>query len=283
MRRAMVVVGAAALLLAACGSDDDDSKGSEPLQVTLSDQGVEGLPSKVEAGLVKVTVSDKTEGAGGELNFSRVKDGTKADSFPDDIAPVLSGGPFPDYFLDNAGIVDSGTITLKKGDYIVWTDLATNLDRDSTADDVKTAVLTVEGGDDDASLPDADGTIKASDYKFDVDVKAGPSTLNFVNDSEKQLHHAILVDFGDQDPDVIRKNLPALLESEDDAPPPADIDVSKVNFDFGSSGVFGPGSSGTFQADFKEGNTYAVLCFLSDRDGGPPHAIKYQMYDVFKV
>ena len=53
------------------------------------------------------------------------------------------------------------------------------------------------------------------------------------------------------------------------------------DFEAGESSVFGPGSVGTFTTDLKEGNTYAVLCFISDREGGPPHAIAHEMAKVF--
>ena len=49
------------------------------------------------------------------------------------------------------------------------------------------------------------------------------------------------------------------------------------------SPVFGPGSSGTFEAPFEQGHTYAVMCFIQDRDGGLPHVLQHQMYDVFQV
>jgi hypothetical protein len=34
---------------------------------------------------------------------------------------------------------------------------------------------------------------------------------------------------------------------------------------------------------FEEGHTYAALCFISDREGGLPHAIQHGMLDVFQV
>jgi hypothetical protein len=284
MRRSIIVVIAlVSVLLAGCGDDDG---GDEPaaLSLTLTETAIEGLPEEVEAGVVNVTVTDQTEAAGGDVNFTLVEDGTDPATFAEDLAAnVFSGESFPDYFLNNSGVIGSGLLTLKEGEYIVWIDLASDLDRPSTAEDVVTSPLTVAGGDDDAELPDADGTITASDYAFEVDLSAGPSTVNFVNDGPDQLHHAVVVDFGTNDPAAIEENLPAILESEEDAPPPEGIDMEQVNFEFASSAVFGPDSGGTFDADFVAGNTYAVLCFIQDRAGGPPHAIAYQMYDVFQV
>ena len=93
----------------------------------------------------------------------------------------------------------------------------------------------------------------------------------------------IVVDFGTQDPTLVEAKLPELINGDEDAPPPDGLDMAQVNFDFAYSGVFGPGGSGTFEAEFQPGNTYAALCFISDREGGLPHAIQHQMYDVFQV
>ena len=56
-----------------------------------------------------------------------------------------------------------------------------------------------------------------------------------------------------------------------------------MNFDFAASGVMGPGSSGTFDVTFESGHTYLALCFVSDVEGGLPHAIQHHMYKVFQV
>ena len=172
---------------------------------------------------------------------------------------------------------------LEEGDYIVWIDLANNLERDSTADDIVTAALTVGPGNDDAVIPPTDGSIRAGDYLFDVDVSAGGSTVTFTNSSDNQFHHVILADFGSNDPAVVEASLPALLASDENSPPPEGIDPSQVNFDFAEAGVFGPGSSGTFDVTFEAGHTYLALCFITDREGGLPHAIQHNMHKVFQV
>jgi hypothetical protein len=35
--------------------------------------------------------------------------------------------------------------------------------------------------------------------------------------------------------------------------------------------------------DAKAGRTYVVLCFVSDKAGGPPHAIAHHLFKVFTV
>ena len=114
-----------------------------PVEVMLTDSSIDGLPTELTAGLVDVTVTDETEAAGGEINFTRVEPGTDQEAFVAGLVPVFEGGPFPDFFLNNAGVVGASTIALDEGEYLVWIDLASNLDRTSTAEDIITAPLTV--------------------------------------------------------------------------------------------------------------------------------------------
>ena len=265
----------------------DSSAPAEPVAVavTLTETSIDGLPDDLVAGLVDVTVTDETEGAGGSINFVMVEPGTDVETFKTDLVEsVFTGGPFPDYWLNLAGAFEHTMITLDEGEYIVAIDLADSLDRESTVDDIITAPLTVGPGDDDAVIPATDGgSIRAGDYLFDADLTGTGSTVVFTNSSDNQFHHVAVFDFGTNDPALVEESLPAILESEGEGPPPEGIDVEQVNFEFAGSPVFGPGSSGTFEAPFEEGHTYVVLCFIQDRDGGLPHAYQHQMYDVFQV
>ena len=82
---------------------------------------------------------------------------------------------------------------------------------------------------------------------------AGGTTVTFTNSSDNQFHHVPLMDFGTNDPAVVEENLPAVLEGEEDAPPPEGIDLAQVNFEFAESPVFGPGASGTFEVTVRGG------------------------------
>jgi hypothetical protein len=303
-RRAPRLLVASVLALAltsaaACGDDDDPEASddttsertdqteasAEPtaLDITLTETAIEGAAEEIPSGLVELTITDETEGAGGEVSITHVEEGTDSTEFVSGLTPVFDGGAFPAYFLNNAGVTGSGTVVLEPGEYIVWFDKASELDRPSTADDIVTAPLTVTEGDDAAELPAADGTVTSTDYEFAVDVTAGASTVNFVNESQEQFHNVEIVDFGANDPQVIEDNLQAILEAEDPNSLPPGVDGSQINFDFGGSGVFGPGGAGTFDLTFEEGNTYVGLCFIQDRDGGASHAEEHDMYEVFRV
>jgi hypothetical protein len=138
----------------------------------------------------------------------------------------------------------------------------------------------VTGGEDD-ELPDTDGTFTASEYQFEVEASEG-STFTFLNDGPDQLHHAILFDFGDLDPEVVEQNFAAFAAS-DGEPPAALAEVDFEHLEAGGSGVFSSRGGGTFAAELAAGTTYVVACFISDLEGGPPHAIAYDMWEVFTV
>ena len=251
------------------------------LEITVSADGIEGLPDDIAAGLIDVTVT----GPDGplELDFTRVDAEADVSTFADDFSALIQGAPAPEYLRNNAGIVGGqGVTALEEGRYVVWADLSAP-DADTTAADFVTAELVVGPGDNDAVVPAGDSNVRAGDYLFALDVVAGGETATFTNTSDNQLHHVILVDFGSNDPAVVGDKLLELLAGDGSAPPPQGIDMSQVNFDFASSGVFGPGSAGTFDATFEAGRTYAALCFISDLEGGMPHALQHQMFEVFTV
>ena len=264
------------------GGSTATSASPTPLELTLTDSAIDGLPDDLTAGVADVTVTDETASSGGEVNFTLVEPGTEAATFVEDLAVLFEGGPFPDSFLNTSGTT-GGMVTIAEGEYIVWIDLAANEDRPSTVEDIVTAPLTVTAGDPMPVIPDTNDRVRSGDYLFDADIVPCDSTITFTNSSDNQFHHVIVVDFGTNDPVLVEENLPALLDSGPDSPPPTGIDMSQVNFDFANSGVFGPDASGTFEADFQQGNTYALLCFIQDREGGAPHAIQHQMYDVITV
>ena len=249
--------------------------------MTLTETGIEGLPDDLVAGVVDITVTTETEAVDGEIDFTLVEPGTDVATFTEGLAALFEGGPFPDFFLNNAGVVGHTITTLDAGEYIVWSELAS--DDEGASGEIVAVPLTVGEGDDDAVIPETDGSIRAGDYVFDADVTAGGTSVTFTNSSDNQFHHVALMDFGTNDPALVEEVLPAFLESEEDAPPPEGIDMEQVNPDFAGSPVFGPGSSGTFDVTFEEGHTYVALCFIQDREGGLPHAIQHQMIDVFQV
>ena len=318
LRRALALGAVLALLATGCGDDDDtdaatsgdpsesetteaDDEGEEEedapteLTVTLADGALELSSDSVAGGAIDLVFENESE-TFTEVDLTHVEDGTSPEAFTEGFAPVLTGGPFPDFAIDNAGVGAEGgesgetTISLEPGEYIVWTvpeEGPPEGEGDEGAGEAPppeafvTATLTVLDTESGNDFPETTGTITARDYEFEVDV-SGAGTYTFVNEGPVQFHHAIVVDFGTNDPEAVETALPELLASEDGAPPES-LDAEQIDFEFGGAGVFGPDGKGTFEADFTEGDTYAVVCFIQDRTGGPPHAIANDMWEVFQA
>ena len=306
--RLLAGVTAMALLVAACGDDDSTAASdnstttttvaesttttteaaASQLEITLTSDGIEVSQDSIPGGVVELTVTNET-GASADANLSHVEGADHVDEFADAFFPVLQGGPFPDWVLNNAGVqlqsadqkTATSTVTLDPGDYVVWTS-GDQEQGPSSKDAIHATGLTVTEAQGDAAFPDTVGTITAKDYEFSVD-ENGPGTYTFENKGPDQFHHAIIVDFGTNDAATVKKDFPDILTSDDNTPPPADLDASQINFNFAASGVFGPGSKGTFEVPFESGHTYAVVCFMSDRAGGPPHAMSHDMYKIISV
>jgi len=328
--KVLAVVMSLTLLGAACGDDDDDDAATttaadgtttvqeatttggegEPEAVTIvaNDYAFSDAPSELAAGVVELTFENAGQ-VEHELALIEIGD-TPIDEVGTALAPVLEGGPFPD-FLENVSIpavADSGatvetTALLAAGDYA----LICTLTGVAPAEGATTTMpaegaggegegeegpphyelgmvqpLTVTAGDGSTTLPEADSTITASDYAFDVDVSAGDQTVAFVNEGPDQVHHAVFFPFAEGiDEAAAGTALTAFLSSEEEGPPPPEFDFEAQTFD--DFGVFSAGLGATYEASFESGRTYAVVCFIQDRSGGPPHAIAHDMTEVFTV
>ena len=281
--------------------------GGQRLDLTVTEDALDGLPGSIPAGVVTVNLGvEPPANPDLELDFSKVAEGTSEEEFTEGLASLLGGGPFPDFMENNAGVgAGEYSIVLDPGSYFVWFEKGGQEEEEGaegegaegegaegegaegeeqTPPEVVIASLTVTESDDQGGeLPETDGTITAVDYGFEVDVQAGDS-FTFRNDSSQQFHHAIVFNFGTIDRATVEENLPAFIEGgEEQAPPPAFEDLDFENLEAGHSGVFGPGGAGTAIGTFQSGNTYAAICFIQDRTGGAPHAIAYDMYEVFEV
>lgn len=284
-----------ALLFGACADDSSPSADDESTQpterpaedgevtVAVTSDGIE-MPDELTGGAVEVTLQ-----SGDGVTFSKVTAGTKEDQFKEAIAETVQGGPIPAFIEAQTGVVVNqggvkSTVILGAGDYIVWAEKPSDEGDESppTPESILTKPLKVTEGET-GELPDTGGNlITARDYTFDVNLTAGAREFQFRNEGPEQFHHVVLFNFGDLEPSVVEQNLEAFLESDADPKPPFD----KLNHDElfpGGSGVLSPGQAATARAEIKGGGTYAAVCFINDKAGGPPHAIGKGMRTVFTV
>lgn len=285
--------------------------------VALAVDAIE-MPGEVTGGVVRVELESDLEEA--EVNFTQVASGTAEDQFKQGISGVVAGGPIPQFVRETTGILSgagggstAATLILPEGEYIAWSipegpPAEEPVPEEAAAEDppagdpaaeesggpgasgpppeaIVTKTFTVSPGEP-ADLPELDGNeIVARDYSFEVSVTAGADEFVFRNEGPDQLHHVVLFNFGDVAPDLVEENLVAFLEGGEDAPPPPALkDVDLENLGAGDGPVLTPGLGATTTATaFESGSTYAAVCFIGDRSGGPPHAFAHGMRTVFTV
>lgn len=207
-----------------------------------------------------------------ELQLARVKDGTTAEQFVKEVLGSDEGAPIPDYLIGPAGgvgVIPPGTSAtstqkLDAGTYIFFCSFEGEAGPHYDAGMLGTTTLKGDKGKGD--LPTSSASVKARDYGFDLSgLKAGSNTVLFEN-TGKQLHHAFFLPLTagatfDQAKEALTS------DAEPTGPPPVDFEKSS------SLAVVNDGGKLVQTNLTLAKGTYAVVCFLSDKAGGPPHVV----------
>ena len=310
MTRSPVVVLVLAMLVAAtgaCRADGGDgsgtsgstsvSQGATP-DVDFAVGGDEyrfDMPDQVPGGVVTMSFENN-----GKLRHEAgivAAGATPLDQVLRDLAPVLDGrgGAIPDYLVFSGGIGETApgatatsTFSLPDGTYVMFCSLA---DIDSVDalprpgpqlpahyNRGMARSFTVRRANVDL-LPAVDGTVLATDYAFTLPpLTAGRRTLLFRN-AGSQMHFGAFLAFPEGvDEAGARQALDTALAASrgslpEGVPEPTDAAYAPP---------FPPRGGGTFDIELESGRTYAAVCFLPDRAGGPPHVAK-GMLSIFAV
>ena len=203
---------------------------------------------------------------------------------------ILQGGPTPATFLAVNGIPNTpaGKTTeakfdLTPGQYIA---LCTDTGVAGSKKDgqphfargmYKKITVTGTGGNE---TPTADSSLTAHDYGFDVSgLKAGAQTVAFKNVGPAQWHFVEILGFP-KGTTVAQAQVDVTKLLASQGPPPPGVPQPD---EIASSQIASPGYGNTFTATLEKGRAYVALCFVSDKKGGPPHAIAHHMVKVFTV
>ena len=281
--RALAVVAAGLLLtigLQACSSDDN-----KPVSLTVNasepsaGQYKFDLPATIDGGTVKIDFKN-TGKEQHELQLVHVKDGTTPEQFTKDVLDSEEAA-IPEYLLGagGVGVINGGqsattTQKLDAGSYIYFCTVG-----DGDAQHYKHGMIgtmTVKGDKGKGDLPKADGSIKAREYGFDLSgLKAGTNTVSFEN-TGKEFHHAFLAPLA---PGTTFDQAKAAFN----APPDQQTGPPPIQFEKATSlSVLTPGGNLVQSNVNLEKGTYVVLCFITDKAGGPPHFTKgmFQQLDI---
>jgi plastocyanin len=268
--RTSICLSAIALIafaLAACGSEDEQS-----LTFTITEEGKQRKvtgPESAEAGVTEITLKNEAKG-GNDLQLIRVEGDHSAEDVVEGLGKASSGKPFPDWFFAGGGIGgtkpgQSGMVTqaLQPGTYYA-------LSTEGRPDAKSVAVIEVSGEESDDELPEADAAVTAVEYGFDSQaLPSGAVEIDFENDGA-QPHHLLASQLiGDSTAADVER----FFKTEKGKPP--------LRKEGQATAVVEGGEGQTVTFDLEPGR-YAFYCFISDRQGGPPHAFK-GMVDEFEV
>jgi plastocyanin len=268
--------------LSACGDDsgddaaktaDDAGSSGGAVDLTVKASSSAGtfafdMPAEIDGGLVNLTL-DNVDNQPHELAMVKVADGTT----PDQVSGWLAadGAPIPDFIqLKAAGVGNAApgqkatsTQDLEPGSYVYFCTFG-----DGDQVHYKNGMLgavTIQGSKGTGDLPKTDNTIVAEDWTFsNVNLTAadGPVKVDFKNIGPGQIHHAQLMPL--KEGATIDQALQELAAQDGSGPDAIDFEKGTGTM------VLGPGQEQVTDLTLQKGS-YVIICFLTDKAGGPPH------------
>lgn len=279
------------LSLAACGGDDDTSttkaaapQPPTPLAITTSDAGAKRFsteaPASIKGGLVELTFSNAGKGTH-EAQLLRL-DGAHTAQEALKIV-TAEDAPTPDWIRAAGGAGSTGpgqtakaTLNLPAGKYMMF-------DNDgqgspSNASRGALAEFTVTAGKEGA-LPASTATITAAtdesaepENSFEISgLKVGMNRVHLINKGD-EIHHAVLFPI---QPGKTLADVKKAFTGPPSGPPPVDFENGA------GTAVIDGDTEQVADLVLRKPGRYAVVCFLTDRDGkGKPHLAEGMLKEV---
>jgi hypothetical protein len=252
-----------------CGNDDDGgdataAQAAPAITLTTTEQGGRvqlDLSGSPRPGLNVVRYRNDAK-AEHEAQLLRVRGERSEREVVAGLRAASAGKFIPSWLRAAGGASPLGPGELSRAEVVLrpGTYYAVDLEEDSFEAGGIVKFEVPEGAGTPGGLPAAKGTVTAYDYGFRAKgLQSGKNLVRFDNEG-REIHHVIAV------PMLPGKTLAEVRRfmRTEKGPPPIKFDQM-----VGTSAIDSGGSENA-ELQLKPGK-YALLCFVSDRDGGPPH------------
>lgn len=264
-----MAAAAAALVTTGLVSCGDES--AQPLAFKIGFDGFIQGPPSANPGLTEMTF-ENVRGTDADMQLIRAEGNRSPAEVTRALTAATRGKPLPDWFHAAGGVGsisrgESATVTqvLEPGVYFAF-----NTETNGPPSPLDGGKLEVKGEATDDEL-DGDAKIAAIEYGFeDEGLTSGKTEVLFENKGA-QPHHLIASPLIG---DATAEEVEAFFKTEKGKPPLSEKGTV-------STAVLEGGEGQAVTLDLKPGR-YAFYCFITDRQGGPPHALK-GMVDEFEV
>jgi hypothetical protein len=265
------VVGLAAAGLAACG---DDGESTQTLSFNVAASSITG-PTSADPGEAEITLTNDGNKEA-DLQLIRVEGQHQAAEVVQAVGAAARGRAIPEWFFAGGGVGvtpagQSQTVTqvLEPGTYYAF-----NTGTQVPPDPASVPAVEVTGDPSDDELSGTEATVRTIDYGFESegDLQVGENEITFEN-AGAQPHHVIA------QPIVEGKTIEdvrAFLENQEGQQPLEETGLAET-------AILDAGGSQLVTLNLTQPGKYAMLCFIADRQGGPPHAISDGMVDEVEV
>jgi uncharacterized cupredoxin-like copper-binding protein len=258
----------AAMALVACG----DSEDSQELSFTVESKGKSSVvtaPKSAEAGLAEITLTNDSE-AEADLQLIRVEGDKSTEEVVEGLGQAIQGKAFPEWFFAAGGVGslqpgESATVTqvLQPGNYYAF-------NTSGGRPDAKAAGVTeVTGEESDEEIEGGEATVDAAEYVFNAETLPSGATEIAFDNIGAQPHHLIASKLKG---DATAEDAEKFFKTEQGAPPMEEKGTK-------STAVLEGGEGQLVTLNLEPGR-YALYCFITDREGGPPHALKGMVDEV---
>ena len=276
---ALALIVVASIGLAGCGDHLGDKQAAatpSKLAITATEAGKQlrlSVPKSVSAGIVTIELTNAGK-AFHEAQLIRLDPGhTREDALK---VIAAEGAPSPGWIHVAGGTGPappggkrSATQRLRPGNYIAYDAPFQN---EGKGLKFGVASFKVEGeADGGGELPKAVAKIEAYEYGFRTSgLSVGKNTIEFSN-TGTEAHHVIAVHYK---PGATLAEVRKAFREDGGADPP--LDFAHVLY----TARIDAGAKQITELDLDKPGKYALLCFVSDRKGGPPHVAQGMVAEI---